>query len=261
MAQTIADPSTYSKVLDNAGQLHRVLEEEGLSPDARQRVIDDPAFRAELVRFWNGTPTSATPVTYEQASAIMGSNFHGFDALERHFGVKLSPKSKRLFGGVPFSAAVLQTCAETHVLVACGALSLMDVWQAQSDLFYAMSDPWYDQPSEQFAHSKVKAGWQLVRKNPVPESTSKTSDEQNSLLGADETVPSASVLAQATLLCYLETKERLFETIFVRSSDVDNRGNHVYLGFFGSQGLVVDDGYWVNYQSSSFGLASSRKYS
>lgn len=259
MAQTIADPSTYSKVLDNAAQLHRLLEEAGLSSDARQRVINDPDFRAELVRFWNGTPaSSATPVTPKQAAAIMGSNFIGIEAMQRHLGVKLSPKSKKLFNKVPYNTAVLQQCAETHVLVACGGLSLIDVWRVQPDNFYDKSSPWFGACT--FSHTRTKAGWQLVRKNPVPDSTSKTWDEQNALLGADETVTSASVLAQAILLSYLETKERLFETIYVRTSDVDSNGYRVCLGLFGSQGLEVNV-HWGSYQGSRIGLTSSRKFS
>ncbi len=261
MAQTIADPSTstYSKVLDDADQLHRLLEEEGLKDDARQRAINDPNFRAELVRFWNGAPApSLASVTPEQAAAIMGQGFIGIEPLQRHLGVKLSPKSKKLFDRVPFSAEVLQQCAETHVLVACGALSLMDVWQVQTDLLYAKSDPWYK--GERFATTRVKAGWQLVRKNPVPDSTSKTWDEQNALLGQNDQVPSASVLAQAILLTYLETKERLFKTIYVRTSDLDSDGLRVCLGLFDSQGLHVYYS-WGSRQDSNIGLASSRKFS
>lgn len=264
MASTVANPTvsdTYDKVLDNTAQFLRLLREAGLTDQARQRVIDDPAFRGELVRFWNGNPSEGGTTTPEIAAGIMGDNFHGIDALERHLGVKLSAKSKKLFLTVPFSAEVLQACRETHVLVACGALSLMDAWQAQTALFYAKSDPWYGAASEQFARSKVKAGWQLVRKNPVPDSTSKTWDEQNQLLGQDDQVPSASVLAQAILIHYLETGERLFETIYVRVSDVDSGGNRVYLGSFDEGGLRVD-GYWGGYRRRrGLGLSSSRKFS
>ena len=263
MASTVANPTvsdTYDKVLDNTAQFLRLLREAGLTDQARQRVIDDPNFRSELVRFWNGNPAEGGTTTPEIASQIMGDNFHGIDALERHLGVKLSAKSKKLFLTVPFSAEVLQACRETHMLVACGPLSLLDVRQAQTGLFYAKSEPWYGQPSEQFARSKVKAGWQLVRKNPVPDSTSKTWDEQNALLAAVEQVPSASVLAQAILIHYLETEERLFEQIYVRVSDVGSDGSRVYLGYFDEDGLHVYR-YWGDRRGGNVGLSSSRKFS
>lgn len=196
--------------------------------------------------------------TLDEAAQIMGDNFHCIEALERHMAVKLSSKSKKLFLTVPFSAEVLQACRETHVLVACGALSLMDIWQAQTGLFYAKSEPWYGARDEQFARSKVKAGWQLVRKNPVPDSTRRTWNEQNALLGQDEQVPSASVLAQAILIHYQETEERLYETIYVRCSDVNSIGGHVYLGIFDQYGLHVDND-WGSRRFNRVGLSSSRK--
>ena len=232
----------------------------GADREFYSKLAHDSALFRQVVNFVNGTPAEGGTTTPEIASEITGDNFHGIDALERHLGVKLSAKSKKLFLTVPFSPEVLQVCRETHVLVACGPLSLLDVRQAQTGLFYAKSDPWYGQPSEQFARSKVKAGWQLVRKNPVPDSTSKTWDEQNSLLGQDEQVPSASVLAQAILIHYLETKERLFEQIYVRCSDVGSVGIRVHLGYFGGGGLSVYDR-WVVHRDGNVGLSSSRKFS
>lgn len=257
MAQTIADPSTYSKVLDNAAQLHRLLEEAGLSSDARQRVINDPDFRAELVRFWNGTPaSSATPVTPKQAAAIMGSNFIGIEAMQRHLGVKLSPKSKKLFNKVPYNTAVLQQCAETHVLVACGGLSLIDVWRVQPDNFYDKSSPWFGACT--FSHTRTKAGWQLVRKQAVQWSKDKTWHEQVALLGEDEMVPSASILTQVILLYFLETNERLFLNAYVRTSDEVSVNARVYLSFFYEGGIFIDRKIDNSY-GGGIGLSSSQR--
>lgn len=264
MSAHIANPDAigaFDKVLANAAQLHRLLREAGLTDQARQRVIDDPTFRSELVRFWNGNLSEDGGTTPEIAAEIMGDNFHGTDALERHLGVKLSPTSKKLFLTVPYTPEVLQACRETHVLVACGALSLMDVWRVQTRLFYSNSDPWYGDSSKWFAHSKVKAGWQLVRKNPVPDSSRKTWDEQNQLLRQDEQVPSASVLTQAILIHYLETGERLFEDIYVRCSDMDYDSDRVRLGHFDEDGLRVGY-YWDGWDGNwgvVVGLSSSRK--
>ncbi|HMS92053.1 MAG TPA: hypothetical protein PJ993_01060, partial [Candidatus Saccharibacteria bacterium] len=74
MASTVANPTvsdTYDKVLDNTAQFLRLLREAGLTDQARQRVIDDPNFRSELVRFWNGNPAEGGTTTPEIASQIM----------------------------------------------------------------------------------------------------------------------------------------------------------------------------------------------
>lgn len=240
-------------------ELLSALERAGITSADAQKVIASPNnFVAESVIDFIRQCTPAFYATPAQAAAIMGSNFIGIEPLQRHLGVKLSPKSKKLFDKVPFSAKVLQQCADTHVLVACGALSLLDVWLVQKDLWYCKSVPWYK--AECFATTKVKAGWQLVRKNAMPDSTSKAWDEQNLLLGADESVPSASVLAQAIFLIYLETNEHLFQTIYVRTSSVDSNGSHMGIGSFVTQGLFVNS-YSVGHRGSNLGLVSSRKYS
>ncbi len=263
MSSGITNPTTsdtIDKVLANTAQLLRLLREAGLTDEARQRVINDPEFRTRLVIFWNDNQSIDTTTTPEQAAEIMGTNFHGISTLEQHMGVNLSAKSKKLFTKVPFSTETLMACRETHVLVACGDLSLMDVWQAQTGLFYAKSEPWYGARGEHFARSKGKTGWQLVRKNPVPDSTRRTWNEQNALLGQDEQVPSASVLAQAIIIHYQETEERLYETIYVRCSDVDSIGGRVYLGIFDQYGLHVDND-WDSRRFNRVGLSSSRNFS
>ncbi len=189
----------------------------------------------------------------------MGDNFHGVDALERCLGIQLSRAYMKLFLTLPFTPELLQQCAETHVLVACGPLSLLDVWQAQTGLFYTKNEPWYGAQSEQWARTKVKAGWHLIRKSAVPDSISKTWDMQNRLLKTDEQVPSASVLAQAALIHYLETTQEIFEAIYVRCSDMDPDRNHVYIGLFDEDGLGVhacED----SFRNGSLGLASSRMF-
>ena len=244
---------SFDKVLSNTAQFLRLLREAGLTDQARQRVIDDPTFRAELVHFWNGNHAYNDTVTPEQAATIMGNNFHGIDALEHHLGVKLSAKSKRLFGSVPFSAEIMQACAQTHVLVACGQLSLMDVWLVQTDLFYDI-DPWFK--AMRFANAKERAGWQLVRKQPVSNSTCKSFNEQKALLGANEMIPSLSVLSQAIILTYLETKECLFPGIFVRASS----GDRAILGQFNGRSFHIDYFAWVSDEpNGGIGLASSIK--
>lgn len=244
-------------------ELLLVLERAGMTVADAQKVIgskDNVLARSVLDYIRQGsTPASTTPVALEQAESIMGANFHGIAALEKLLGRSLSAKNKRDLGkSVPFSAEVLESCRDTHVLVACAGISLMEVWSARSALFYAKSDPWYK--SQQFATTKVKAGWYLVRKTPVPDSTSKTWTEQCELLAETDEVPSASVLAQAILIHYLETKERLFEAIYVRVSDLVSVGDRVRLGLFDQGGLGVRS-VWDGHRDSSLGVSASRKFS
>ena len=223
-------------------------------------LAHDEAMFRRVVDLVNGSPAPvSTPVTIDQAATIMGTNFHGVEALEKLLGRNLAKRAKATLNkGVPFSAETLEACRDTHVLVACAGISLMEVWSAQTALFYAKSDPWYK--SQQFATTKVKVGWYLVRKTPVPDSTSKTWAEQCELLTEMDEVTSASVLAQAILIHYLETKERLFEAIYVRVSDVASGGIRVNLGNFNQDGLNVNNN-WDTNRNSNIGVSASRKFS
>ena len=200
---------------------------------------------------------STTPATTVAAAAqIMGAgNFHGVKALTT-LGATLSAKEKRAFKTVPFSAEVLTACRDTHVLVACAGISFMEVWRLKTSLFYAKDNPWFK--GHDFAQAKVKAGWYLVRRDLVPDSTLMSWTDQLNLLMEVEEVPRASVLAQAILIHYLETDERLFPGIYVRVSDVDSDGDRVYLGRFDQDGLLVD-AYWDTFRFSSVGVSASRK--
>ena len=117
---------------------------------------------------------------------------------------------------------------------------------------------WYNK--ESFAKDRGEAAWHLVRKTPVTNSTSKTWDEQQALLAKDEETPTARVMVYTIIGHFLATGERLFENIYVRCSDVDSRGNRVYVGGFDSDGLRVVS-FWDGYRDSSIGLASARKLS
>lgn len=241
-------------------ELLLALERAGLTPVDAQSAIDNITTAQAMVQAARSQDPTTTSCSPSEAAAIMGDNFHGLEVTEHHFSLSFNAKQKKILATVPFSPAVLQACAQTHVLVACASLSLVDVREKQCELCYSKSDPWYGKPSQQFARSKVKVSWQLVRKSPVPGSTSKIWDEQQALLSGDDLVPSASVLAQAIFLHYLETKERLFQGIYVRTSDVDSVGDRVFLGYFDEDGLDVSY-CWDGHRNGGIGLSSSRKFS
>lgn len=203
-------------------------------------------------------PTPSTHITPEQAAAIMGDNFHDLDAQERQFRIRFSSKVHEIFSTVPFSSEVLQACAETHVLIACASFSLMDLYQYC--LFSSKSVQfcsWWR--SGMTPRVRVKSGWQLVRKYPVTGSANKTWVEQNQLLGADELVPSASVLAQAILIHRWETGEWILREIECRTSDVAYPGCHVVVGYFDMEGLVTNRRAWDEGHHEHRFLASAKK--
>jgi hypothetical protein len=204
------------------------------------------------------TPDSTFSPTcpIEQAAEIMGRNIYGVGNAMAHFKFFPPAEQGRSLRTAPFSPEVLKACNETHLLVLCAPLSLMGVWEKQSKLFCTKEDPWY--ANEKFAAVPAELGWQLVRKDCLPDSLEKTWAEQLKLLSEQEEVSSPAVLAQAILLHFLETGERLFDRIYVRTSSTDSVGDHVVLGCFVGHGLGVSR-YLDGNSDSGIGLSSAWK--
>jgi hypothetical protein len=193
------------------------------------------------------------------AREIMGKNFFGIEEAIKHFGVNATKQQLAYLTEVPFSEEVLKSCKDTHVLVAMFPLSILDIRgiaKKQSDRTLFYSQDWYDEQA--FAKDKGKVGWQLVRKEPIANSTSKTWNDQQALLSKDEETPTARIMVYTMVGHFLATGERLFEKIYVRCVDLDSDGCRVHVGLFGSVGFDVlvcfgDD------RGVSIGLSATRK--
>jgi hypothetical protein len=189
---------------------------------------------------------------------LIGIPMFGVQEAIQHFGVKPTKSQLAALSVIPFSEAELREVKDTHILVATLPLSVVDIkGRVDRSLFYSKEDAWYQK--EAFAKDKGQAGWHLVRKTIVPNSTSKTYPEQQSLLAENEETPSARVMVYTVIGHYLATGERLFSNIYARCSDLDSNGSRVNVGYFDSDGLNVYC-YWDDCRIVYFGVASSRKF-
>jgi hypothetical protein len=226
--------------------------------DVATRINTDPAFVANMARLMvNGGFEPST--SQKLAREIMGKNFFGVEEAIKHFGVNPSKQQLAFLAEIPWSEEVLRACKDTHVLIVTFALSILDIRGivkklADQTLFYKQD--WYDKQA--FAADKGEIGWQLVRKEPIANSTSKTWNEQQALLSKDEETPKARVVVQTAIGHFLATGERLFEKVYVRCADLDSDGLHVYVGYFGAEGLGVND-YWDDNQYDNIGVSAARK--
>ena len=193
------------------------------------------------------------------AREIMGKNFFGIEEAIKHFGINATKQQLAYLSEVPFSEEVLKSCKDTHILVAVFPLSILDIRgivkkQSDQTLFY--SQDWYDK--EAFAKDKGEVGWQLVRKEPIANSTSKTWNDQQALLSKDEETPTARIVVYTMIGHFLVTGERLFEKIYVRCVDLVSGGYRVRVGYFDSRGLSVID--WRDDdRNDSIGVSGARK--
>lgn len=226
--------------------------------EVASRINTDPAFVANIARLMvNGGYEPST--SQKLARAIMGKNFFGIEEAIKHFGVNTTKQQLAYLAEVPFSEEVLKSCKDTHILVAVFPLSILDIRGVtrkleNQTLFY--SQDWYDKQA--FAKDKGEVGWQLVRKEPIVNSTSKTWNDQQALLSKDEETPTARIVVYTMVGHFLATGERLFEKIYVRCADLDSDGYRVRVGYFVAEGLSVYN-YWDDSRYGNIGVSSARK--
>jgi hypothetical protein len=240
-------------------QEHEVLgklEDAGLDSDLAQQIIESPGnkFAKKVVDYiQRGGYDPST--SQKRAKEIMGENYLGPEDAMKHFGVSYTDKELIQLREIPFTEAELEACKKTHILFAGYSLSILDIRNKAKHLFY--NQDWYN--SQAFAtKEKVNLQWYLVRKDEVPNSTSKTWSQQQSLLTSDESVPRACEVVFMVMLYCLVTGKRLLANMYVRCIDLDSGGFRVNVGSFDSGGLSV------SYRSGDYcygrlGLAAARK--
>jgi hypothetical protein len=251
MATHIVTGDQYREVDRRMSEIKRQLNQHGGSP------LDPDVVARRLQLIIEGTtaaPTGST--TPEQAAGIMQHAFHGVDALENRLGIRLSSSERARLATVPFTQEALHDSRETHLLVACARVSLMGLRAKAPDAFY-YKRAWYAE--EDFARRPMRTRWRLIRRGPVPETTSKAWATQKAVLGTDELIPDVSEVALAVLLHFLGTGERLLTTVYVRTPELDSADRRVGLGRFGRDGLRIRS--WGDYADYYVGLAGARKSS
>jgi hypothetical protein len=251
MAPYVVSGDQYREIDRRMSEIKRQLNQPGGSP------LDPDVVARRLQRIVEGptaAPTGST--TPEQAQSIMGPACQGIEALQRHFGLTLTPNEAAQLAAVPFSREALVESRHTHVLVACARVPIMGLRAKAPDAFY-FKKAWYAE--EDFARQSPRPRWRLIRREPVPGSTSETWAGQQALRDSDEFTPNVGELALAIVLHYLDTGERLLPTIYVRTGDLDSAGRRVGLGRFGPDGLRIRS--WGDNRDYYIGLAAARKSS
>lgn len=205
--------------------------------------------------------TDQIETNHAAAEAIMGSNFLGIAEIEQAFGVKFTPAQRQKLAIIPDKLMqVLKACAKTHVLVAGFPLSIIDVRAKVAGhtekLFCSPTGTgWYNEQA--FAGVQVECRWYLLRKEPLPNSTSKWYNEQEATVAQlEEEIPWARDVVFATMALFLTTGERLFERICVRCKDVTSLGSRVRVGSFDQDGFHIN--YWSGKPHDGVAVASLR---
>lgn len=113
---------------------------------------------------------------------------------------------------------------------------------------------WFDE--EDFAQEPLKPGYGLPTKEVIPDSWSKTWEDQNSLLGEGEHRREAVEAVWDSLLYYAATGEKILEDRWDWTNSLTSVQRRVFV-YWGSAGLSVS-GWNPGIPDPSFGVCSSR---
>jgi len=260
--------------LDTVAKFHRLLAKEGVGPDHINTPNNSVLKRRNLADYLKmGCPkvndngevvTNQLPEGHELAHLILGDDYITPEEVATAYGVSYSDEQLEHFADtLPDTQTILWLRTNGYMLIAGPPpteLNLLQVRELENKLFYSKTEGWYAEEDQKFAQDdKVKAGeWLVIRKEAVPNSFSKTWNEQRGLITEVEHVPNAPEVSYAVTAYFKVRGIYLLRGKYVRTSSVSAGGGRVSVGHFDEGGLVVY-GYYDDNRDGDVGVASARK--
>lgn len=233
----------------------------GLTEESAQVLNENPGFAAYLLtgikRFSMKAPD------YELVRTILGKDFISpEEIMKSRKGITYTDEQLSQFGETVPAQEILEWCRDNNFMLVAGPnrpMSLLDIRTMKNGYFYSKEGGWYAEQKQKFSQNdKVETKWYMIRKDIVPESTSKNWDEQHALIADTEFVPNAPEFVWAITTYKAVRGIYLFGGIYARTSSLDSDGPHVDVGSFDDGGLHVLS-HWDGVRFSYLGLSVARK--
>ena len=261
-------------VLDTVAKFHRLLTKEGVTMEHISGPNNSVVKRRNLAEYLKtGCPkvngngevvTNQLPEGHELAHLILGDDYITPEEIATAHGVisYTDEQLEHFADTLPDTQTILWLRANRYMLIAGPSteLNLLQVRDLDNMLFYLKTGGWYAGDKEKSAHTDVVSSceWLAIRKEAMPNSLSKTWDEQQDLLTEVEHVPNAPEVSYAVTAYFKVRGIYLLNGKYVRTSSVDAGGSHVGVGEFDESGLSVDDT-WIDDRRGCVGVSSARK--
>lgn len=233
----------------------------GLNEETAQILNENPGFATYLLagikRFAMKAPD------YELVRTILGKDFISpEDVMNSRKGITYTEEQLAQFGETVPAQEILEWCRDNNFMLVAGPnrpMSLLEIRTMKNGYFYSKEGGWYAEQKQKFSQNdKVETKWYMIRKDIVPESTSKNWDEQHALIADTEFVPNAPEFVWAITTYKAVRGIYLFGGIYTRTSSLDSVGNHVLVGYFDDEGLDVNND-WDSDRDGNLGLSVARK--
>lgn len=268
MSQSIAHPEPTA-VLDGTAKFFRVMANAGVPFSAFTAPMQSVAKRKNLAEYLTlGCPKvdgngviNTTPSEHDLARLILAKDFIAPEEVAQIRGLVYADEQLEALQTSLPPLEVIAWCRGNGYLLLPNppeAMSLLGVRDLNRGLFASKEGGWYVDQAFAAKETTEAATWLMIRKGIVPNSTDKKWKEQIPLISDVERVPNAAEFSWV-LTTYKEVRGvYLMGGIYARTSSVGSGGRHVYVGLFGSDGLLVCCD-WGDRRDDSLGLASARK--
>lgn len=220
------------------------------------RLTTDPAFVERLARFALDAAFVASE-SQTDAFGIMGTNMFTIADAFRFFDFRPTNDELKELEEVPFSAARLEECKNTHILAPIFARTIRETGKIFNGTYCRFPE---DEP---FVDERQPSRWILLRKMEVLASPGHSFKLQRQLLAkAAEAIPSVRDVMFALYMHYVKTKEVLFneqkgsEAVYLRTATKYSNGDRATVSLsFGEYGGLSLNGFPDTMKSEVIGLA------
>lgn len=222
----------------------------GLDEDSAQLLNEHAGFAAYLLAGIKRFSTKAPD--YDLVRTILGKDFVSpEDIMKSRKGIVYTDEQLSQFGDTVPSQEALEWCRDNGYILITGPnrpMSLLEVLSLKKDYFY----------SAVAQNDKAETRWIMLRKEPVPQSTSKNWNEQQALLSEDEVTPNVAEVAWCVTTYKAVRNTYLLSSVYVRTSSLDSGGCRVSVGDFDARGLSVGS-CWDDRRYGNLGVSAARK--
>ncbi len=237
--------------------LDELVEEIAIKTILASELSQNP----EIVKEWEirHTPKPKPDATsLERVREIMGDHLIDLGEAEKYLGFQFTGEQRESLFNIPWSEEELKEWRGTRILIPGFPMTILEIRDKVPDnTFYSYKDAWYN--GEKCAtEEKIDCRWYWIRKDIVPDSTSKSFEEQQVLLSEQEVVPRVCEMVYMMALYYLARNQKLFIDKWARCINLSSHGYRVVVSFYDGR-LFIN--YWNDgLRSGNLGLASSRKF-
>ncbi len=268
--ETIAN---LTKSLDTVAKFFRLLAKQGVTTEHINVSNNNIAKRRNLTEYLKmGCPkvntdgevvTNQLPEGHELARLVLGDDYITPEEVAKVYGWSYSEEQLENFAETLPDLEELVWLKSNGYMLITGPpteMNLFDVRNLNNQL-YPKTESWYSESRHRFSRKdKVSVGqWLKVRKDEVPNSFSKTWDEQQDLITDIEHVPNAPTVSYAVTAYYKVRGAYLLRVKYVRTSSFSASGGCVHVGCF-DKGVLDTNYYFWNVVCRDFlGVSSARK--